>query len=79
MGVGPRAIILRSGSLRWARLKYARTVGERMTLTAIEVRIPRVGLTTPTRATARARKQPTGSTPKLARVKQPRTTVVNPA
>ncbi len=33
----------------------------------------------PTRATARAHKQPIGSTPKLARVKQPRTTVVNPA
>ena len=39
----------------------------------------RVGPTTPTRATARARKQPTRSTPKLARVRQPRTTVVNPA
>src|SRR5271168_2071652 len=41
--------------------------------------LARVGPTTPTRATARARKQPTGSTPKLARVRQPRTTVVNPA
>jgi hypothetical protein len=33
---------------------------------------------TPTRATARARKEPTGSTPKLAHVRQPRTMVVNP-
>jgi hypothetical protein len=34
---------------------------------------------TPTRATARTRKEPTRSTPKLAHVRQPRTTVVNPA
>ena len=34
---------------------------------------------TPTRATARVRKEPTGSTPKLAHVRQPRTEVINPA
>jgi hypothetical protein len=31
------------------------------------------------KATARAHKEPTGSTSKLAHVRQPRTTVVNPA
>ena len=39
----------------------------------------RVGPTKPPRATASTRKEPTGSTPKLAHVRQPRTTVVNPA
>src|SRR5215472_2468247 len=34
--------------------------------------------TTPTRATAWPRKEPRGSTPKVAHVRQPRTTVVNP-
>ena len=42
-------------------------------------RVARFGPTTPTRATARARKEPTGSTRRLAHLSQQRTTVVNPA
>src|SRR5262245_3146813 len=41
--------------------------------------VARSGPTKPTRATARARKEPTGSTPELAHVRQPRTTAVSPA
>src|SRR5262249_36983721 len=37
------------------------------------------GPTTPKRAIAWPRKEPRGSTPKVAHVRQPRTTVVNPA
>jgi hypothetical protein len=39
----------------------------------------RVGPTTPTRAPAGAREEPTGSTPNLAFLRQPKATVANPA
>src|SRR5262249_28740782 len=41
--------------------------------------LARVGPTTPKRATARAREEPTGSTPNLALLRQPKATVANPA
>ena len=62
------------GFLSWGRVhRQERT---RATVTPC---LARVGPTTPTRATARAREEATGSTPKLAHVRQPRTTAVNPA
>jgi hypothetical protein len=62
------------GFLTWGRVhRQERT---RATITPC---LARVGPTTPTRATARAREEATGNTPKLAHVRQPRTTAVSPA
>jgi hypothetical protein len=46
---------------------------------AAEGVLARVGPTTPTRTTARTRKEATGGTTKLAHVRQPRMKFVNPA
>jgi hypothetical protein len=60
------------GFLSWGRVN--RQERTRATVTSC---LARVGPTTPTLATAKASEEATGSTPKLAHVRQPRTTAVN--